>query len=103
MSHKMKYEKYTGMKKIFFFLLLLFCIPFSIFGITGLGTFASPYSGPLTSNMTWTGTVYVNGDVTVDGFTLTISPGAIIVFLTPGADLIITYHAKDAAKWLKEN
>ena len=40
--------------------------------------------------MTWSGTVYVNGDVTVDGFTLTISPGAIIVFLTSGSDIIIT-------------
>src|ERR1035437_310815 len=78
------------MKKILFFLLLLFCIPFSIFGITGDGSFGSPYSGPLTTNMTWSGTVYVNGDVTVDGFTLTISPGAIIIFLATGADLIIT-------------
>lgn len=78
------------MKKTIFFLLLLFCIPFSIFGITGDGSFGSPYSGPLTTNMTWSGTVYVNGDVTVDGFTLTISPGAIIVFLTTGSDIIIT-------------
>jgi hypothetical protein len=78
------------MKKILFFLLLLFCIPFSIFGINGAGTFASPYNGPLTTNMTWSGTVYVNGDVTVDGFTLTISPGAIIVFLASGTDIIIT-------------
>src|ERR1035437_7494933 len=78
------------MKKILFFLLLLFCIPFSIFGITGDGSLGSPYNGPLTTNMTWTGTVYVNGDVTVDGFTLTISPGAIIVFLASGSDIIIT-------------
>jgi len=78
------------MKKILFFLLLLFCIPFSIFGITGDGSLGSPYSGPLTKNMTWSGTVYVIGDVTVDGFTLTISPGATIVFLATGADLIIT-------------
>jgi hypothetical protein len=78
------------MKKILFFLLLLFCIPFSTFGITGNGSFGSPYSGPLTTDMTWSGTVYVNGDVTVNGFTLTISPDAIIVFLASGADLIIT-------------
>ena len=86
----MKYEKPGGMKKILFFLLLLFCIPLSTFGIFGNGTFASPYNGPLTANMTWSGTVYVNGDVTVNGFTLTISPGAIIIFLASGADIIIT-------------
>jgi hypothetical protein len=40
--------------------------------------------------MTWSGTVYVNGDVTVDGFRLTISPGAIIIFLASGSDIIIT-------------
>jgi len=78
------------MKKILFFLLLLFCIPFTSFAINGDGSFATPYNGPLTANMTWSGTVYVNGDVTVDGYTLTISPGAIIVFLIPGSDLIIT-------------
>jgi hypothetical protein len=78
------------MKKILFFLLLLFCIPFSIFGINGNGTIGSPYNGPLTANMTWSGTVYVNGDVTVNGFTLTISPGAIIIFLATGSDIIIT-------------
>jgi hypothetical protein len=86
----MKYEKPGGMKKILFFLLLLFCIPFSSYGIFGDGSLGSPYSGPLTTNMTWSGTVYVNGDVTVDGFTLTISPGAIIVFLASGTDIIIT-------------
>ena len=78
------------MKKILFFLLLLFCIPVSIFGINGDGSIGSPYNGPLTSNMTWSGTVYVNGDVTVDGYTLTISPGAIIVFRATGTDIIIT-------------
>src|SRR5664280_1866833 len=78
------------MKKILFFLLVLFCIPFSIYGITGNGTFGSPYSGPLTTNMTWNGIVYVNGTVTVDGFTLTINPGTIILFLASGSDIIIT-------------
>jgi hypothetical protein len=78
------------MKKILFFLLVLFCIPFPIFGINGLGTFASPYNGPLTSDMNWTGTVYINGDVTVDGFTLTISSGTIVVFVASGSNIIIT-------------
>jgi hypothetical protein len=78
------------MKKVLIFLLVLICIPFPIFGITGNGSFGSPYSGPLTSNMTWIGTTYVNGDVTVNGFTLTISPGATITFLVAGANLIIT-------------
>jgi hypothetical protein len=78
------------MKKILFFLLVLFCIPFSIYGINGNGSFASPYNGPLTSDMNWSGTVYVDGDVTVNGFTLTISPGATIIFIAAGSDLIIT-------------
>lgn len=90
MCHKFTYEKSTGMKRIMFFLLLLFCIPKSVFGINGDGSFANPYNGPLTANMTWTGTVYVNGDVTVDGFALTISPGVIVVFLAAGSDIIVT-------------
>jgi hypothetical protein len=53
------------MKKILLSLLILLCIPFSIFGINGDGSFATPYNGPLTANMTWSGTVYVNGDVTL--------------------------------------
>jgi hypothetical protein len=86
----MKNEKPGGMKKIIYFLLVLFCIPFQILAISGDGSYTTPYSGALTTNMNWSGTVYVNGDVTVDGYTLTISPGAIIVFLTPGSDIIIT-------------
>ena len=78
------------MKKKLFFLVLLFCIPFTIFGINGNGSFATPYSGYLISDMTWSGKVYVNGSVTVNGFTLTISPGATIVFLASGSNLIIT-------------
>jgi hypothetical protein len=86
----MKYEKPGGMKTILFFLLLLFCIPVSIFGINGNGSYTTPYNGSLTADMNWSGTVYVNGDVTVDGYTLTISPGTIIVFLNTNANLIIT-------------
>jgi hypothetical protein len=78
------------MKRIIFFLLLLFCIPFSIIAINGDGSFALPYNGPLTENMTWSGTVYVNGDVTVNGFTLTLNPGTTIRFLTAGSDIIVT-------------
>lgn len=78
------------MKKVLYFLLLLFCIPYSVYGINGNGSFASPFNGPLTADMNWSGTVYVNGDVTVNGFTLTISAGSTIIFLSPTADLIIT-------------
>lgn len=86
----MNYEKPVGMNKIIYFSLLLFCIPLQIFAIDGNGSYGSPYNGSLTTDMTWSGTVYVNGDVTVNGYTLTISPGAVIVFLTPGTDIIIT-------------
>jgi hypothetical protein len=86
----MNYEKPGGMKKILFFLLLLFCIPIRILAINGDGSFGSPYYGPLTTDMTWSGTVYVNGDITVNGYTLTTSPGAIIIFLASNTDLIIT-------------
>jgi hypothetical protein len=78
------------MKKILFFLLLVFCIPFSILGINGTGTFGSPYNGPLTEDMTWSGPVYINGDVTVNGFTLNILPGSRIIFLASANDLIIS-------------
>jgi hypothetical protein len=86
----MKYEKPGGMKKILFFLLLSFCIPYSIFGINGSGTYASPFYGPLTSNMNWGGTVYVNGDVVISDFTLTISTGTTVRFVSAGANIIIT-------------
>jgi hypothetical protein len=78
------------MKKILFFLLVLFCIPFQIFGINGLGTYASPFNGPLTTDMNWSGTIYVNGDVVVSGYTLTVSTGATVIFVSAGANLIIT-------------
>ena len=78
------------MKKLLFFSLLTFCIPFTIFGINGLGTYVSPYNGLLTSNMNWNGTVYLNGDVTVNGFTLNIAAGSTIVSLLPGTNIIIT-------------
>ena len=86
----MKYKKPGGMKKILFFLLLSFCIPYSIFGINGNGTYASPFNGSLTSNMNWGGTIYVNGDVVVPDFTLTISTGSTVIFVSAGANLIIT-------------
>ncbi len=78
------------MKKLYFLLLILFCIPIQIFAINGDGSFGSPYNGPLTANMNWSGTVYVNGDITVNGYTLTISQGSVIIFLTSGTDIIIT-------------
>jgi predicted outer membrane repeat protein len=86
----MIYEKSGGMKKYKYLFLLLFCVPYSLFAINGNGTYGSPYNGSLTTDMAWNGTVYINGDVTVNGYTLTIDPGAIIVFLNTGADLIIT-------------
>ena len=78
------------MKKLIYIILLSFCVPVSILAINGDGSFGNPYNGPLTQSMNWSGTVYVNGDVTVDGFTLSISPASTIIFLAAGSDIIIT-------------
>jgi hypothetical protein len=78
------------MKKIIYFFLIFLCISFQVSAINGDGSYPSPYNGALTTDMVWTGTVYVNGDVTVDGYTLTVSAGSTIVFLSTSADLIIT-------------
>ncbi|HOK75943.1 MAG TPA: right-handed parallel beta-helix repeat-containing protein [Bacteroidales bacterium] len=62
--------------------------------LSGDGSYSNPWSGTLDGDMTWSGTKYINGDITVDNETLTISPGAIIIFLAEGADLIITGTGK---------
>jgi len=58
--------------------------------LTGNGTYTSPWSGTLDHDMVWSGIKYINGDITIDNETLTISPGAIIIFIAENADLIIT-------------
>ena len=77
------------MKKIF--VVIIFCsLTVHGFGqLIGAGTFASPWSGTLTGNTTWSGSVYINGDITVDNEVLTISPGTKVIFLAEGSDLII--------------
>jgi hypothetical protein len=80
------------MKKIFIILIIILT-PLTLFGqLNGLGTIGSPFNGTFGpgDNLTWSGTVYVDGDIIVDNEQLTISPGTTIVFTTPGADLIIT-------------
>lgn len=79
------------MKK--YFLLLIFCaIPCSLLAISGLGTFASPYHGTITADTVWntsSNKIYVNGTITVTAH-LTINQGLTIVFVSAGANLIIT-------------
>jgi hypothetical protein len=78
------------MKKFLYLLILSFCIPVQNFAINGDGSFGSPFNGSLSSDMTWSGTVYVNGDVVNNAYALTISAGSTIIFLTIDADLIIS-------------
>src|SRR5664280_1086029 len=80
------------MKKLTFLILFLAIIPVSVFGQifdTGDGSFANPYSGYLLEDATLSGTVYINGDITIDTYTLTISPGTKIIF-TAVANIIVT-------------
>lgn len=80
------------MKKILIILTIIL-VPLTLSGqLNGLGTIGSPFNGTFGpgDNLTWSGTVYVDGDIIVDNEQLTISPGTTIVFTTPGADLIIT-------------
>jgi hypothetical protein len=88
----MKYQNSGGMKKILIILTIILS-PLTLFGqLNGLGTIGSPFNGTFGTgdNLTWSGTVYVDGDIIVDNEQLTISPGTTIVFTTSGADLIIT-------------
>ena len=80
------------MKKLTFLILFLAIISGSVFGQifdTGDGSFANPYSGYLLEDATLSGTVYINGDITIDTYTLTISPGTKIIF-TEVANIIVT-------------
>lgn len=77
------------MKKFILFFILIALPLISYSQLTGDGSYANPWSGTLTGDATWSGTKYINGDITVDNEKLTISPGAIIIFLAEGADLII--------------
>ena len=79
------------MKKILFIFIFTATLPVLLCAaLTGDGTYASPWSGTLEGDMTWSGTKYINGDIIVDNEKLTINPGAIIVFISETADLIIT-------------
>ncbi|MBG0859623.1 MAG: right-handed parallel beta-helix repeat-containing protein, partial [Bacteroidales bacterium] len=78
------------MKKLFISVIII-AFPFLADAqLSGSGTYADPWSGTLEGDATWNGTKYINGDITVDNEKLTIGPGAIIIFLAEGADLIIT-------------
>ena len=58
------------------------------------------WSGPLTHNQTWSGTVYVGGDVTVpEGTTLTIESGT-VVKLAGSGDTMGTGHSTTKAEML---
>lgn len=78
------------MKKfiLFFILIALPLITYS--QLNGDGSYANPWSGTLSGDATWSGTKYINGDIIVDNEKLTISAGALIIFLSENADLIIT-------------
>lgn len=82
------------MKRIIFLTIFSFVSTVIYSQLSGSGTFSDPWSGTLAGDMTWNGTKYINGDITVDDETLTISPGATIIFLAEDADLIITGTGK---------
>jgi hypothetical protein len=84
------FERYVGMKKILIVFIFITLPVFVHAQLSGSGTYADPWSGTLAGDATWSGTKYINGDITVDNEKLTISAGAIIIFLAEGADLIIT-------------
>ena len=91
------------MKKI---VILILFIAFPLLAdaqLTGNGTYSSPWSGTLSGDATWDGTKYINGDITVDNEKLTISPGAIIIFLSEAADMIITGTGQLEADGTAEN
>ena len=71
------------MKKLKYLFLLLSLVPSAIFGqifTNGDGSQANPYSGTLLASSTLSGTVYINGDIIIDSYKLTISPGTTIMF-----------------------
>ncbi|GAH12124.1 unnamed protein product, partial [marine sediment metagenome] len=87
------------MMKKTYILLLVLLIPLAMFGqLSGDGTYSNPFSGTLEPidteapdypDTTWAGTVYINGDVTIDDEELMISSGTNIIFVAENADLII--------------
>ncbi len=87
------------MKKILIIIILLNISIIVKSQLDGDGTYSDPFSGTLECvdteapeypDTTWSGTVYIDGDITIDDEKLTISAGAIIIFLSETADLIIT-------------
>jgi hypothetical protein len=84
------------MKKILIILIFI-ALPLLIQAqLSGSGTKASPYSGTFESDLQWNSTnftngkVFIDGDVTIDDEELVIEAGMNIIFITEGADLIIT-------------
>lgn len=68
-----------NMKKYIFSLLCLIS-PFVLFGQTGSGTSADPFSGIISTNVTWpSGIVYVGGNITINA-ALTINTGTTVAF-----------------------
>jgi hypothetical protein len=78
------------MKKILIITILITLPLLLQAALTGDGTYSSPWSGTIEGDATWSGTKYINGDIIIDNEKLTISPGAIIIFLTETANLIVT-------------
>lgn len=88
------------MMKKTYILLIVLLMPLAMFGqLSGDGSFSDPYSGTLEQidteapdypDTTWAGTVYIEGDVTIDDEELMISSGTNIIFVAENADLIIT-------------
>lgn len=78
------------MKKFFILSILAFLHVSLNAQLSGDGSYGSPWSGTLSGDATWSGTNFVNGDITIDNEKLTISQGSIIIFLAETADIIVT-------------
>jgi parallel beta-helix repeat protein len=76
------------MKKLFFFLILIYPVTLFAQPANGDGSLANPYSGLITTPWTLTGTKWC-GDLQVTSGTFTVSAGAILQFST-GANLTIS-------------
>jgi len=77
------------MKKLIQLVFLMACPLLVNAQLTGDGTFSSPWSGTLSGDATWSGNVYINGDIIVDNEKLTINPGSKIILVSGSADFII--------------
>ncbi|MGD0343311.1 MAG: right-handed parallel beta-helix repeat-containing protein, partial [Bacteroidales bacterium] len=87
------------MKRILLVIIILTIPVFTFASIfTGSGTYSDPYSGgTLTGDQTWSlssSPIYVSGDLTIGTSSvaghLTIEAGVTVIFVSTGADIIIT-------------